>query len=116
MLIDHNDVRKSVRCFLPVSEVEKGDVRVKMQRSSRSMSNMVVKLVNTSVLRWSDPEISIKRVDQKLISYLAHKIILAEQSSSLQVYQTHCKVWNWWLGDRVFFVFDPLPTKFLSRR
>jgi hypothetical protein len=36
--------------------VEQGDVRVKIQRSCRSLSNAVRKSIGTSVLKMSDPE------------------------------------------------------------
>jgi hypothetical protein len=47
-----------------LSEVEKDDVRVKIQRSSRSMSNTVGNKADTSVLKRSDPEKPIRKVDQ----------------------------------------------------
>jgi hypothetical protein len=53
-----------LRCFLLVSEVEQDDVRVKIQRSSRSLSNTVGNKADTSALKRSDPEKPIRKVDQ----------------------------------------------------
>ena len=55
------------------------------------------------------------KVDQKLIITLAHKIILAESLFVHKFIRPTVKGVEWWLGDRVSFVFDPLPTKFLRR-
>jgi hypothetical protein len=62
-----------------LSEVEKDDVRVKIQRSSRSMSNTLRHLSLEDVRSQK----LIRKVHQKLISNFAHKIFLAE---SLLVY------------------------------
>jgi hypothetical protein len=55
---------KSSQMLSRLSEVEKDDVRVKIQRSSRSMSNTVGNQADTLVLKRSDPEKPIRKVDQ----------------------------------------------------
>jgi hypothetical protein len=58
----------------------------------------------------------IRKVHQKLISNLAHKIILAESLLVYKFIRPTVTGVVWWLGDRVSLFLTHLPTKFLCRK
>jgi hypothetical protein len=48
------------------------------------------------------------KVEPKIIIILSSQNHFGINHSALLVYQTHCQGVVWWIGGRVFFVFDPL--------